>query len=345
MEVLEEGEDGRPVSLKATVEVRPTIDLGQYSGLDVEREAVTVGDDDVDRSLEALAKERATLVPVDRAAALGDVVTVDYAGKIDGEPFEGGTATNQVTELAEGRFIPGFAAGIAGMLAGQTKDVEATFPEGYAEASLSGKTAIFTVTLHEIKQFDLPAIDDEFAKAISDNATLEELRADVRRRLETIAQARERRSIGNEVMERLLNAHDFPLPETLVNSEIEALMNDAQSVAARSGVTFEQYLEQSGKTEEELRAEYRPEAERRVKGTLLIESIAKKENIAATPADISEELASLARQYGQPVARIRKALGNNVLSLMDGIVRQKTLDFLVENARVIKREETTTSAS
>jgi trigger factor len=345
MEVLEEGEDGRPVRLKATVEVRPDITLSQYSGLEVEREAVTVDDGDVDRSIEALAKERATLVPVERAAALGDVVTVDYEGKIDGVPFDGGTAANQVTELSEDRFIPGFASGIAGMTAGETKDVHATFPEGYQEATLSGKEAVFTVTLHEIKQLDMPAIDDEFAKAISNNATVEDLRTDVRRRLETIAEAREKRAIGNEVMERLMNAHDFPLPKTLVDSETEQLVGEAQSAAARAGVSYEQFLEQNGKTEEELREEYRPEAERRVKGTLLIETIAKKENIAATPADISEELASLSRQYGQPVANIRKALGNNVLSLMDGIVRQKTLDFLVENAKIVKREETGTSAS
>jgi len=345
MEVIEEAADGRPVRLKATVEVRPTIELGQYSGLEVERPAVVVEDGDVDRSLEALAKERATLVPVDRPAELGDVVTVDYAGKIDGVAFDGGTAENQVTTLEEGRFIPGFASGIAGMSPGETKDIEAVFPEDYSETSLAGKTAIFTVTLHDVKQLDPPAIDDDFAKTISENTTLEALRSDVRRRLETIAQAREKRAIGNEVMERLMGSHDFPLPKSMVDGEVEQLMNDAQSHAARSGVAFDEYLKQNGKSEEELREEYRPEAERRVKGTLLIETIAKKENIAATPADISDELASLARQYGQPVARIRQALGNNVLSLMDGIVRQKTLDFLVENARITNREETAAPAS
>jgi trigger factor len=345
MEVIEEAEDGRPMRLKATVEVRPTIELGQYSGLEVDRPAIVIEDGDVDRSLEALAKERATLVPVERPAQLGDVVTIDYAGKIDGVPFDGGTAENQVTDLEEGRFIPGFATGIAGMSTGETKDVEAIFPQDYSEATLAGKTAVFTITLHDVKQLDPPAIDDEFAKAISDNQTLEALRTDVRRRLETIAQAREKRAIGNEVMDRLMAAHEFPLPKVMIDGEVEQLMSDAQSHALRGGIQFEDYLKQNGKTEEELREEYRPEAERRVKGTLLIETIAKKENIAATPADISDEIASLARQYGQPVARIRQALGNNVLSLMDGIVRQKTLDFLVENARITNREETTTPAS
>jgi trigger factor len=345
MEILEQSEDGRPLRLKATVEVRPEITLAPYSGLEVQRDPIIVEDVDVDRSIEALAKERATLVPVDRPAQLGDVVTVDYEGKIDGVAFDGGTATNQVTELEEGRFIPGFATGIAGMKPGETKDVEAHFPDDYSEPSLSGKTAVFTVTMHDVKQLDLPAIDDEFAKTLSNNATVEELRADVRKRLRTIAEGRERRAVGNEIMERLMAAHDFALPQSMVDGEIEQLMNEAQAEAARAGVPFAEYLERGGKTEEQLRDEYRPDAERRVKGTLLIESIAKKENIAATPADISEELASLARQYGQPIARIRQALGNNVLSLMDGIVRQKTVDFLVENARIIDREETTAPAS
>jgi len=340
MEVLEEGDDGRPVRLKATVEVRPEITLGEYAGLEVAREPVIVEDGDVDRSLEALAKERATLVPVERPAQLGDVVTVDYEGKIDGVAFEGGTARNQVTELARERFIPGFADGIAGMATGETRDVEAQFPADYAEGSLAGKTAVFTITLHDVKQLDVPAIDDEFAKAISESANLEELRADVRRRLHAIAEGREKRAIGNEVMERLMASHDFPLPKTLVDGEIDQLMGEAATAAARAGMTFQAYLESNGKTEDELREEYRSEAERRVKGTLLIETIAKKEHIVASPADVVEELASLARQYGQPVAKIRQALGDNLASLTEGIVRQKTLEFLVERARIIGREET-----
>ena len=333
MELLPE-EEGKPPRLKATVEVRPEIVLGTYKGVDVEREPVTISDEDVERSIQALAKERATLVPVERAAQLGDVVTMDYEGKIDGVAFDGGTATGQMTELDEQRFIPGFATGIAGMAAGETKDVEAHFPEDYGQPDLAGKTAVFTVTVHDVKAFELPALDDEFAKAISENQTFDALRGDIRKRLEAIADSRSRRAVGNTVMEKLIDSHDFPLPESLVDREVDHMMNDAASQAQSAGVSYEDYLKESGKTEDELRAEYRKDAETRVKGTLLIEAIAKTENIAATPADVSEELAALARQYGQPVDRIRKALGNNVLSLMDGIVRNKTLEFLIDNAKV-----------
>jgi trigger factor len=325
-------EEGKPSRLKATVDVRPQIELGTYKGLEIEREPVEITDEDVQRSIEALAKERATLVPVERAAQLGDVVTMDYAGTIDGEAFDGGTAEGQVTELDENRFIPGFASGIAGLGAGESKDVEAVFPEDYPVEHLAGKTAVFHVTVHDVKALELPPIDDAFAQAISENQTLDELRADVRKRLEAIADGRVRRAAGNAVMEKLVDSHDFPLPPVMVEREIDSTINDMASQAAQSGGTFDAYLVSQGKSIEQLREELRSDAERRVKGTLLIEAIAQQENISATPADIAQELASLARQYGQPVERIREALGNNVLSLMDGIVRNKTLEFLVDNA-------------
>lgn len=344
MEILET-DAGRPTKLKATVEVRPEIPLHGYQGIHISRPATTVSDDDVERSLLALARERATAIPVDRAAQLGDIVTIDYEGRIEGVPFEGGTANNETTELIEGRFIPGFAAGIAGMRVGETKDVEAAFPEQYQQTDLAGKMAVFTVTLHEIKELELPALDDDFAKTVSANQTIGELRADVKRRLETIASSRERRAAGNAIMEHLLQSHDFPLPESLIDGEVEHLMHDAEADAARAQLSFEQYLEKIGKTDAELRQHYHDEARDRVKATLLIEQIAKRENIVATPADMQEELEAMARQYGQPVARIRKALGSNVLSLMDGIVRNKTLDFLIDHAEISASEETPASAS
>jgi trigger factor len=337
MELLP-AEEGKPSRLKATVAVRPSIELHAYRGLEVEREPITISDEDVDRSIAALAKERATLVPVERPARLGDVVTMDFEGKIDGVPFEGGTAKGQMSELDESRFIPGFASGIAGLGAGETKDVEAVFPSNYPNGELAGKTAVFTVTVHDVKALELPAIDDEFAKTISENESLDALRADVRKRLEAIAQSRARRAVGNALMDQLLRAHDFPLPEVMVDREIDNMVNDLAAQVAQAGTAFEDYLAEQGKTAEELRETFRPDAEMRVKGTLVIEEIARAENITATPADIAEELGALSRQYGQPVDRIRKALGNNVVSLMDGIVRNKTLEFLVDNAKVTEKQ-------
>lgn len=335
MELLPEG-DGQPRRIKAVVEVRPEIALGEYKDMELEVEPVAVTDDDVDRALKTLARDRATLVPVEREARLGDVVTVDYEGKVDGVAFEGGTAQGQQTELSEDRFIPGFASGIAGMKAGETKDVHATFPQEYQQKDLSGKDAVFTITLHEVKELELPSIDDELAKAVSQHQSLAELKEDIRKRLTAAAEARIKRETGNTLVERLVASHDFPLPEVLVDREIDGMLSDGAGMAARMGMSYDDYLKAVGKSEDDLRTEYRADAERRVKGTLILEAIAKAENITATPADIQDELQSLAKQYGQPVDRIRQALGNNLLSLMDGIVRNKTVEFLVEHAKIEK---------
>jgi trigger factor len=341
LEVLEESE-GRPTRLKATVEVRPQIDLGKYKGITVSRPAAEVTDADVDRSLATLARERATLVPVERPARLGDVVTLDYEGTIDEKPFAGGKGVGEVAELTQGRFVPGFAEGIVDMSPGETKIVDAQFPEGYPAAELAGKPARFTITLRELKELELPPLDDEFAKAFS-NQTVAELRADLRRRLEAIAASRARREVGNAVMAQLLASHDFPLPPSMVENELNYLLEELATSAGAANV--EEHRGRIGKSEEEQRAEYRAEAESRVKAALFIEQIAKEEKIAATPADIAAELEVLSRRYGQPVARVRKALGNNLLSLMEGIVRNKTLDFLVDNAEVVVDQETPRSTS
>jgi trigger factor len=343
LEVVEES-DGRPTRMKATVEVRPSIDLRPYKGITVPGPPVEVTEGDVERSLEALAKERATLVPVSRPAQLGDVASLDYEGTIDGVPFEGGQAAGETIELSEGRFVPGFVGGIVGMTPGESKDVELRFPDDYP-SSMAGKAAVFAVKLHDLKEFELPPLDDELAKAVSTNQTLDELREDLRRRLTAVATGRARRIIGSAILERLVTEHDFALPPSMVEAELDRLMEDAAAAAAGSGPSFDEYLKRIEKTEAELRESYRSGAESRVKTTLLIEQIAKAEKITATTADIAAELEVLSRRYGQPPARLRKALGNNLLSLMDGIVRNKTLELLIDNAEVVPNEETSDSAS
>ncbi len=331
-EVVEEA-GGRPSRMRATVEVRPEIQLGAYKGVVVSRPPIEVADEDVERSLTALAKERATLVPVERAARFGDVVTIDYEGSIEGTPFEGGRGVGEVVELAEGRFVPGFAAGIEGMRAGESRQIQATFPAEYPATDLASKTADFSVTLHEVKELDPPAIDDDFARAVSENATVAQLRDDVRRRLEAVAAGRARRATGNSIMDKLMSAHDFPLPPSLVENALNQILEEVGSADGAEP------------NEAQLRETYRKDAESRVKGALLIAAIAKAENVSATPADLAAELEALARRYGQPVARIREALGRNLISLMDGIVRNKTLDLLIDNAVVTVDEETSRTAS
>ncbi|MDH2909359.1 MAG: trigger factor, partial [Candidatus Eremiobacteraeota bacterium] len=283
--------------------------------------------------LEGLARDRGTLAPVERPAALGDIVTIDFIGRIDGTAFEGGSAEGQVAELLEDRFIPGFASGIVGMKAGERREVETHFPEAYHASELAGKTATFEITLHDVKQLEMPTLDDAFAAEVSDFATMEELRAEVRKRLEGIATARVRREIGNAVMEQLVTAHEIPVPPSLLLAEREQLVEEARRMAQEQGTNFAEYLASIGKTEEELREELTGDAERRVKGTLLIEAIADAEGIEASPSEMQAELALLARRYGQPVDRVREALAENMQSVYDGIVRNKTLEFLIDKAQ------------
>ncbi len=331
VELLPEKE-GEPMRIKAVVSVRPKIELGEYTGLTIRPEPAVVTDDEVERSLQALARERASLVPVDRPVRLGDVVSVDYEGKVDDMPFEGGTAQGHSIEILEDRFIPGFASGIVGMKSGETKAIEAQFPAEYSNAELAGKTAIFTLTVHEVKEVELPKLDDELAASVSTNKTLEELKSDIRGRLSSIAQNKAKKALSAQVMQELLQKHDFPLPEIMVARELESLVEEAKTFAQRMKMSWEEYLAKAEKTDESLREELRAEASRRVKATLLIEEIAKKEKIEATTADVEAELAGLAAQYQQPRERILQALQPNISTLIQGIVRTKTVDYLIEHA-------------
>jgi trigger factor len=339
MEFLPE-EEGQPMRFKALVAVRPPIEPPPYEGLEITEVSEKAGDEDLTRALETMRRDAATLVPADRPVKLGDIATIDYAGKIDGVAFEGGTATSQQAEIAEERFIPGFARGIVGMAAGDTKDITAKFPDDYGQADLAGKDATFTITVHEIKEPELPALDDEFAKRVSQHETLEALTTELRGRLDTVAAQKARRQMSTELIERLTAGATFPLPQVLVEGEIDSLLNESRQYVARMGVSWDDYLKNSEKTEEAIRNDFREEAERRVKTSLLIEEIAKREKIEASEADIRAELEALARQYGQPEEKILELLGRNVGALVDGIVRTKTIDHLIERAKRIPATKT-----
>lgn len=326
-------EEGEPPRFKATVPIRPEFEPQDYAGVEIADVSEAPADGDVDRALEQMRRDAATLVPAERAARLGDTVVIDYEGKIDGVAFDGGTAQGQETELVEERFIPGFAAGIAGMTAGETKQVEATFPDPYQNAELAGKHVVFTITLHDVKEPELPELDDELAKRVSKLESLSELREEVARRLGETVKHNARRRMSSELLEKIVAANEVPLPEVLVARELGALVNESRQYVMRIGGTWEDYLAHSGKTEADLIESFRPEAERRVKTTLLIEAIAGKQGIQATQQDVESELAALSAQYGQPRERIVEALRSNHGALIDGIVRTKTIDWLIEQAK------------
>jgi trigger factor len=332
MEMLPE-EEGQPMRFKVVVTVRPPIEPTPYEGIEVDDISEKAGAEDLERALATMQKDAATLVPVDRAVQLGDTITMDYAGKIDGVPFDNGTAAGQQAEIKEENFIPGFASGIVGMKAGDTKEIEAKFPEQYGATELAGKDATFTITVHEVKEAELPALDDEFAKRVSPQQSLDELKAELQTRLDGVAAQKARREMSTQLLDKLVAANDFPLPQALVDREVDGLLDESRQYISRMGITWDQYLASAEKGEASIREDFKEEAERRVKTTLLIEEIAKREKIEATPVDLEAELGALARQYGQPREKIVELLGNNIGALVDGIIRTKTIDRLIETAK------------
>ena len=338
MELLP-NEEGQPLRFRATVFVRPQFEPHDYEGIPLVGSPTAVSDADVTTALASLRKEAASLAPVDRPVALGDVPTIDFLGTIDGVPFDGGAAENQPTEILEERFIPGFASGIVGMSAGERRDVNATFPAEYGNADLAGKTATFVVTVHENKVAELPALDDELAKRFGgEEATLDTLRDEMRNRLEANARERQRRELTGTLLAALADKHEIALPAVLVDRESDGLLAEARQYVERAGLTWPDYLAKNEKSEDALRAEYRPEAERRVKTGLLVEAIAKARSITATEADIEAEIAQLSKQYGQPREAILEMLRANFNALVDGIVRTKTVEWLLDRAVITERE-------
>lgn len=334
-------EEGQPLRVKAVVAVRPPIEPKDYTGVEIPDVPETATEEQVDAELERMRRQAATLVPVDRPVQLGDMATLDYEGKIEGVAFEGGTAQGQETEIRQESFIPGFADGIVGMTAGQTKDVTAHFPENYNNQDLAGKDAIFTITVHEVKEPELPALDDELAKRMSRAETMADLRAQLKGHLDEQTKQNARRVVSSALLDKVVAANDFPLPEVLVERELDALLNESRQYVTQAGLAWNDYIAGSGKSEADLREQFREEARRRVKTTLLVEAIAKQEGIEATQADIESELDALAAQYGQPREAIVQALSRNVGALLDGIVRTKTIDRLIEQAKRVPATEPT----
>jgi trigger factor len=338
---LERLDNGKALRIKATVSVRPDISLADYRGIGLEKSPVHVTDDEVSRSIEALRKRAAVVEPIaDRGIAAGDVVTMDYVGTIDGEPFEGGTATNHTTEVTSEKFVPGFAEQLFGARPGERRTVTVEFPSGYHAQALAGKRATFDVTIHAVGRPVVPELDEAFVKQVSDYETVDALRDDVRKRLLAVGEAQAREAMQKQLIAALIAQHDFPLPSVMVDREVEGLLADAKSYMQRIGRSWDEYLTAKGVDEAGLVAEYRVEAERRVKTALLLEEIARAEGIDVTTADLESELDHLAASYGRSrdamIDVVRKNTGFG--PLIDSVRKQKTIEFLLQHADVRETE-------
>ncbi|OWR30128.1 trigger factor [Saccharibacillus sp. O23] len=335
---IEQFGKGQTLKFKAKVIVKPEVKLGEYKGVEVPVTEVDVNDEEIAAELERLQNRHAELVVVDdEAAANGDVVSIDFDGYVGDEAFEGGKAENYSLELGSGSFIPGFEEQVVGMSTGDSKDVNVTFPEAYHAAELAGKEAVFKVKLHEIKRKQLPELDDEFAKDVSEFETLDEYKEDLKTQIADRKKRENDAARENAVVEAVAAAAEVEIPEAMVSSEVENMMRDFDNRLRQQGMNLEMYTSFSGQTAEDLREQMKSDAEKRVLNNLVLEAIAKEEGIAASEEDIEKELQTMADMYKRSIDEIRSILGANgsLASLNDEIALRKTIEFLLENSKEV----------
>lgn len=319
--------------IKATVVTKPEVKLGEYKNLTVEVPSEEVTEADVDAKLKVEQSKLAEFViKEDASAEDGDVVVIDFAGSVDGVEFEGGKAENHSLELGSGSFIPGFEAQLVGHKAGETLNVEVTFPEEYQAADLAGKDAVFVTTIHEVKAKETPELDDEFAKDVDDEVeNLAELKEKFQKELtEQKATAAQEAKEEAAIQAAVENAEVVDLPEEMVHEEVHRSMNEFFGNLQRQGIDPQTYYQITGTSEQDLHDQYAKDAETRVKTNLVIEAIAKTEDFEVNDSEIEEELKSLSEQYNIPVEQIKTMLSTDMLK--HDILMKKAVEAITETA-------------
>ena len=315
-----------------TCTVKPEVKLGEYKNLAVSKNVAEVTDADVDAEVAKLAEKKAELVLKEEGTvANGDTAVIDFEGFKDGIPFEGGKGENYPLVIGSGAFIPGFEEQVLGMGIEETKDLNVTFPENYGAAELAGQPVVFKVTVHEIKTKVLPELNDELVKGaeIEGVETVEAYREYTKNNLVNKAEAEADRNFENDILTAVCEAAEIEIPEAMIKDETDRLVNDFAQRLAQQGFSLEQFMHMTGQTEENVRAEMRLDAESKVKVTLVLEAIAKAENLEASEEDLNNEYAKLASMYGMEVENIKMYISADMLA--DDIKNRKALDFIKEN--------------
>ncbi|HEV7809747.1 MAG TPA: trigger factor, partial [Candidatus Limnocylindrales bacterium] len=293
-----QAEEGKPLIFKATVPVRPEVELGDYGNFNFKPEIETTDDPKVEKVIDELRDQNATLSPVeDRGAIKGDYAVIKYEGTRDGVPFEGGSAERMPLIVGEDRLIPGFEDELVGLKVGDTKGFDIPFPADYAEESLAGQQAHFDVEIRELREKIQPEVDDDFAHAMGDFADVAELRSEVRKRLERNALDKARHEFSDRIIEYAVANSTIDLPDILVEQEVEVMHDEFRSALGRQGITEEAYAKVTNKSHEELHADFRPDAEKRVRVLLVLSRIAEVEGLTVSDADVTAEIARASERY------------------------------------------------
>lgn len=318
-----------------TVEVYPVVDVHDYKGVEIEKVDGEVHDEDVDEAVRSLQKRNARMENVDRAVQRGDHIIFDFEGFIDGEAFEGGKAERYSLEVGSDTFIPGFEDQLVGLMADDEKDVEVTFPEDYQAEELAGKDAVFKCKVHEIKEEQLPELDDDFAKDVSEFDTLEELKKNETEKLVKSKKERAENMMKDAALKAVYDANDIEVPEILVKEEIDNTITQMKQKLMQQGVEWDTYLGYIKKEESAIRQDQQEAAGRTVKTRMLVAAVVEKEKIKASDEDLEKQIKDMADQYGVEPDKIKEMIGEeNMHYIMKDIEMQKAVQFVYDNAVV-----------
>ena len=329
-------EEGKDLTIGIKVAVRPEFTPGKYKGVEIDKIEYTITDEDVQKELESLQERNSRAVSVERPAKEGDTLKIDYEGFCGEEQFEGGTAEDQNLTLGSNTFIPGFEDQLIGANVGDKVDVKVTFPQEYHAENLAGKDAVFHVTVKEIKETEKPVLDDEFAKDVSEFDTLEELKADLRAKLEKDSANKVEYDTKNAIIEKIYEATEIDIPDDMVENQVMEMMDELDMQLKYQGITVADYLKYMGKTPEQFKEEIRPDAYKKMKTRLIIDEIANLENIEASQEEIDAEIQGIADHYKIPVESIKEQFETENLELIVQDIRnRKAIQLLLDEA-VIK---------
>ena len=327
-------EKGKSFIFTADVATKPEVKLGEYKGLEVDKVSTRVTQKEVDAKIQEEAEKNAREVVVtDRPVADGDEVILDFEGFVDGEAFEGGKGENYPLTIGSGSFIPGFEEQLVGAEAEKEVEVKVTFPEDYHAEELKGKEAVFKCTVHEIKAKELPEIDDEFAAEVSEFDTLEEYKADVKAKIKEQKAADGKRNQEDQAVEQAVKNAEYEIPQPMIDTQTTQMVEDFAQRIQSQGITLEQYFQFTGLTAEKMMEDMKPQAIKRIETRLVLEAIAKAENIEITDEIVDEELAKMAESYKMEVEKLKEFMGENEKKQMkEDLAVQEAVTFLVENA-------------
>lgn len=337
IDIVQVGE-GKDFVYTATVVVVPEVQLGEYKGLEVTKPVYEVKEEEIENELKSMQQKNARVETKEEGAvAKGDIAVIDFKGFVDDKAFEGGEGTNYELEIGSGSFIDTFEDQLIGLNKGDSKDVKVTFPEEYGREELNGKEATFKVTVNDIKVKELPALDDEFAKEVSEFDTVDELKADLRKKMEGVNEVRAKREYEEAVLEAVCANAKVDIPTVMINKEIDNMLKDLEMRLKYQGLDLQTYYQYTNNTEEKVREYMRETADKRVKTDLVIEEIAKVENVDATEEELLAKATEMAKQYGskdlEKTAKLVLESQKNYLKL--DVVNEKVVKMLVDNSKAI----------